>query len=255
MPSVVPLGTSRHAARPAPQGAGPVMRLNRRLARMRRWLLRRDYVALATQAAISLMILLLVALAYGGRQDGEPSSEERTRLTDVQPQAMSQPERHEPEALASQAPAPKPAEPDPAAISAFEMAGPFLSVDGISLRRGDGIVRLDRVEGPRADDICEDAGGALWACGLHARAALHNLLAGRALLCTPKRVVVAGTIAADCRFKASDGGVSGDLAASLVRLGWARPVPEAAGDLDEEEAAARKEAAGLWRGGWTIRRR
>lgn len=232
------------------------MRLSRRLARMRRWLLRRDYVALATQMAISLLILLLVALASGGRQDDGPLSEERTLRRDEQPQAVAQPERSEAAvAVASQAPVAKPAEPDRAPIAAFEMTGPFLSVDGTSLRRGDGVVSIDRIEGPRADDICEDAGGTLWACGLHARAALHNLLAGRDLVCTPKRVVVSGTIAADCRFKAPDGAVSDDIAASLVRLGWARPVSDGTGQLAAEEEAARREAAGLWRGGWTIRRR
>lgn len=157
-----------------------MMRLSRRFARLRRWLLRRDYVALATQVAISLLILLLVALVTGGRRGDVTVSEERTLIRDEQPQAVAQPERPEAAIVAvSPAPATKPADLDPAQAPAFEMAGPFLSVDGTSLRRGDGVVSLDRVEGPRADDVCEDAGGALWACGLHARAVLHNLLTGR----------------------------------------------------------------------------
>jgi endonuclease YncB( thermonuclease family) len=140
---------------------------------------------------------------------------------------------------------------DLSGLPPIELPPPLVSLDGSGFRRGEEVIRLDRIAGPRTGDVCHD-GELRWACGLQARAALHNLVAGRSLFCQPRRALADGGIAADCRLDAKNKLPAGDLAHLLVLRGWARPVPEDAPEFAAALAKAQAEGAGLWRGGWRL---
>lgn len=140
---------------------------------------------------------------------------------------------------------------DLSSLSAVEVPPPLRSVDAANFRDGERIIRLAGIVAPRANDVCFD-GEARWSCGLQARAALHNTIAGRSLFCQPRGVVPEIGITADCRLDARDSLPSGDVARLLVRQGWARPMPANEADFADDIEAARAASAGLWRGGWRI---
>lgn len=140
---------------------------------------------------------------------------------------------------------------DLSSLPPFELPPPLFSIDGTGFRRGEEVIRLDRIAGPRAGEVCLD-GTLRWSCGLQARAALHNLIAGRSLFCQPRRALAGAATGADCRLEAKDALPAGDVAHLLVGLGWAQPMQgneaEFAADLERAKAAG----GGLWRGGWRI---
>lgn len=138
---------------------------------------------------------------------------------------------------------------DLSSLPPFEVPAGLVSIDGTAFQRGEDAVRLDGVEGPRRDDVCRDEAGRMWACGLQARAALHNTVAGRALRCQPRRSLPGGEMAADCVIAGKEG-AEANLARLLVAGGWARSAAaEAHGEQTEQ---ARAGGLGLWRGGWSI---
>ena len=130
------------------------------------------------------------------------------------------------------------------------LTAPFASLDGTTLMHEGRHIRLAGIEGPSATETCLDREGRRWSCGLQARAALHNMLAGQSLNCRPVSADEINTVVADCRLGPAGGEPDRDLAAALVLAGWARPID---GDrLAEEREAARSRGFGLWRGGWTV---
>lgn len=140
---------------------------------------------------------------------------------------------------------------DLSSLPVVELLPPLLSIDSTGFRRGEDIIRLDRVVGPRAGDVCFD-GVQRWSCGLQARAALHNLVAGRSLLCQPRRALPDGGMSADCDLATKGALPGGDVARQLVGKGWARPMVGHEAAFSAELDQARAADAGLWRGGWQI---
>ncbi len=141
---------------------------------------------------------------------------------------------------------------DLSSLPAFELPPPLVSIDGTGFRRGEETIRLDGVVGPRAGDVCLD--GLRWSCGLQARAALHNLVAGRSMSCQPRRALANAVMSADCRLEGKDASPDEDVARLLVQQGWARPAAGREADFAAELDQARAANAGLWRGGWVISR-
>lgn len=136
-------------------------------------------------------------------------------------------------------------------LATLELSPPYISRDGTTLMQGARQLKFHGIEGPRASEVCLDEEGKRWACGLQARAALHNLLAGGSLTCTPQLALGSGNVSVSCLVKNTVDGSAKDVAQALVGRGWARPaVPGAV--LDEALAAAQRERAGLWRGDWTV---
>lgn len=124
---------------------------------------------------------------------------------------------------------------------------PYDSQDGLTIVQGSYKIRLAGVEGPPGQAICTVADGRLWACGLQARAALHNIIAQSPLVCTLTGRAPPDLTLADC---ALDGE---DLAAKLVASGWARPIRPDDVRFASERDLASAERRGLWDGGWAIR--
>jgi endonuclease YncB( thermonuclease family) len=135
----------------------------------------------------------------------------------------------------------------PAPLTLFKMVPPHEVLDGLTFLREGVEVRLARLEGPSRDEVCFDGNGLMWACGLRARVALHNLVARKEFHCRPIARSAPGKELADC----DDGS---DLGHRLVALGWARPIPAEEQAYGAELDTARREIRGLWSGGWRLRR-
>lgn len=117
------------------------------------------------------------------------------------------------------------------------VTGNARAVDGDSLMIDGRSLRLTGLDAPELAQTCL-SGGQTYPCGRQARTTLAALLARGQL---------------DCRLSGQDrfdrhlaqcfvGGV--DVAADMVRLGWA----VADGDYAAEEAQARESRVGIWRG-------
>jgi endonuclease YncB( thermonuclease family) len=202
-------------------------------------------------ARLALLISLLlvgVALTGIGRAPIEPPPPAESVPAAPPPEAPQKIVDRIPEAVRAQAGA------DLSAMSEFTLAAPFVSASGTSLLRGSEMIRLDGVEGPGASDVCLDESGAKWACGLQARAALHNLLAGSTLYCKPRQSLGPDQITGRCVLGSITGSnwTDRDLAFLLVELGWARPTGKMIERLAPYARVAQEGKLGLWRGDWTI---
>jgi endonuclease YncB( thermonuclease family) len=120
---------------------------------------------------------------------------------------------------------------------------PYVVLDSTTFAAGLQEVRLGSIEGPHRDAVCKDSEGFRWACGLRARAALHNLLKGAILSCRVEGEAGGPRVKAFCSAEGQD------IGEALVRNGWARPTSQLHG-LELEEA--QRDGMGLWNGNWSI---
>jgi endonuclease YncB( thermonuclease family) len=109
------------------------------------------------------------------------------------------------------------------------------------------VYRLDGVDAPETDQVCLDADGALWACGIEARDQLNNFIGNRDVRCEAKswdRAYRKRRIAI-CSIE----GETANLNQWLIREGWALNFePYANGRFKTDEAIARGNQRGLWKG-------
>jgi len=107
--------------------------------------------------------------------------------------------------------------------------------------------RLDGIDAPELDQMCIDEHADAWACGVEARDQLANLIGGRQVRCEDlglgttykKRHIGICTVE----------GESASLNQLLVRQGLALNFePYARGRFREDEAAAKDNRRGLWKG-------
>ena len=119
--------------------------------------------------------------------------------------------------------------------------------DALTLVHGLNKVRMAGLDAPNRHAVCFNEDESLWACGLRARAALHNLIRGAVIACMRVAASNDGFIPVRCT-------VSGtDLGGSLVAQGWARPVSGDGGLYRPETEVAQREKRGLWASGWRLR--
>ncbi len=106
--------------------------------------------------------------------------------------------------------------------------------------------RLDGIDAPELDQICIDEHADAWACGVEARDQLKKLIADRAVRCedlglAPYRSRHIGV----CTVQ----GETATLNQLIVRQGFALNFePYARGRYKEDEAGARDQKLGLWKG-------
>jgi endonuclease YncB( thermonuclease family) len=139
-------------------------------------------------------------------------------------------------------------------IAAFllAMAGPGVA-DVISVTNGDTlqldrtIYRLDGIDAPEIDQLCLDRRGDVWPCGATARDRLSGHIGGRAVSCQD--------MGSDPIYKhrrmgiCSIEGETTTINGWLVREGWAIKLDSTAnGRFAAEEADARENRRGLWKG-------
>lgn len=226
------------------------MRIPVLLFRMRRWLRRRNLTLLVIVGLIAVAVGMLLLLA--GRDGAAPEPDARVSLPETRPVDAGDTKIDARMEAAVAAEAQAVAGNDLASLPAFTLPLPLHSLDGTRFRRGNEVVQLFGVEGPKDEDVCLDGGGRRWSCGLQARAALHNAVAGQVLQCQPRKTLSAEALSASCTMFGPDGRQAGDLARLLVAQGWARPNADGQDLYGAEASAAQGRQAGLWRGGWTI---
>ena len=120
--------------------------------------------------------------------------------------------------------------------------GAFRAIDGDSIRGARLEIRLEGIDAPELHQSCEDAGGHPYACGLEAKAALHEIIAGRTLSCSSRGRDKYGRTLAFC--KAGDLDINGEM----VRQGWAIAFMTVSFRYSWLELEARREGRGIWRG-------
>jgi endonuclease YncB( thermonuclease family) len=124
------------------------------------------------------------------------------------------------------------------------IAGRAEIIDGDSFEIGGKGVRLFGVDAPEGRQSCT-RDGREWACGTEAERKLRSLIGGRTVACTQRDVDSYGRIVAVCRSGAAD------LAAEMVRSGFATAYRRYGNDYVDEEDQARAARRGVWAGEFT----
>lgn len=125
---------------------------------------------------------------------------------------------------------------------AIRVTGPARVIDGDTLEIVDRRIRLLGVDAPEHGQICRDATGEGWPCGVQARLALTDFLGTHAVSCR-----IAGQDRYDrdlghCALKGAD------LGDWLVRHGWAIPFGDGESAYEAARRAAEAGRKGLWIG-------
>ena len=71
-----------------------------------------------------------------------------------------------------------------ASAQAADLTGIPRIVDGDTLAIGATKIRLEGIDAPETDQVCLDAGGSRWTCGIEARDRLAAHVASREINCT-----------------------------------------------------------------------
>jgi len=131
---------------------------------------------------------------------------------------------------------------DLSSARATEFSGVPRVVDGDTLVIAALKVRLDGIDAPETDQICLDANGARWTCGIEARNQLEAHIARRAVSCVSNGTDVYHRLLATCS-------VAGEnLNEWAVKEGWALAYVKYSTVYVNAEKAARSGKRGLWRG-------
>lgn len=116
-------------------------------------------------------------------------------------------------------------------------------IDGDTLEIHGQRIRLWGVDAPEARQTCEDSGGATYPCGRLAAHRLDERLRDRVVVCFEEDIDRYGRVVARCEAGGED------IGGWLVREGHAVRHARYAGEAYlDEEAAARREGAGVWAG-------
>jgi endonuclease YncB( thermonuclease family) len=128
------------------------------------------------------------------------------------------------------------------ALGAEVISGEPRIVDGDTVQIGTTKIRFAGIDAPETDQVCLNAKGERWACGVAARDALIRYSSGRPWECDLVGADRYGRALGKC-FVEGD-----DITAWMVRSGWALSFVRYSHDYDGDEAAARDAHAGLWSG-------
>ena len=119
--------------------------------------------------------------------------------------------------------------------------------DGSTLQLGNVTYRLDGIDTPALDQVCIDEHADAWTCGVEAREQLTRLIGGRAVRCDDLGVdpTASKRHLGVCTVE----GETTSLSELLVRQGFALNVEASAtGRFKPDEARARENRQGLWKG-------
>jgi endonuclease YncB( thermonuclease family) len=115
-------------------------------------------------------------------------------------------------------------------------------VDGDTVQIGETKIRLEGIDAPETDQLCLDAAGKDWACGMAARTLLTNFSDGRSWDCDVVGADKYGRSLGDCFVEGED------VNRWMVRHGWALSFVRYSHVYDHEQEAARGDRSGLWSG-------
>ena len=125
---------------------------------------------------------------------------------------------------------------------AAEITGIPRIVDGDTVEIGQVKMRLSGIDAPETDQICLDAKGERWACGIAARDELIMHSNGQAWECTTTDTDQYSRSLASCFIEGED------VSKRMVRSGWALSFVRYSHAYDADEIAARGNRVGLWSG-------
>jgi endonuclease YncB( thermonuclease family) len=115
-------------------------------------------------------------------------------------------------------------------------------VDADTVYAGAAKIRLSGIDAPEMDQVCIDASGKDWKCGIEARDQLQAFTSGRPWICELAGTDVYGRHLGSCTV----GGV--DVSRWLVRNGWAIAFRRYSTAYVTDEEFARDQKHGLWSG-------
>jgi endonuclease YncB( thermonuclease family) len=128
------------------------------------------------------------------------------------------------------------------AAHAADVTGSPRVVDGDTLVIGDTRIRLEGIDAPETDQVCLDAKGERWTCGITARNRLASHISAREVSCTDKGHDRYGRTLAVCSASGED------LNAWMVAGGLALAYVHYSHEYELQEAAARENRRGMWIG-------
>ena len=131
--------------------------------------------------------------------------------------------------------------PRPSALTRLR-SGPACILDGDTIDIAGERVRLQGINAPETEQHCPDAQGERWACGARATTAPRGRIAGWVVTCAGYERGRYGRLIDVC-------GVSGgDLNAWMASAGWAMAYRKYSTAYVAQEAAAKTNRRGVWRG-------
>jgi endonuclease YncB( thermonuclease family) len=125
---------------------------------------------------------------------------------------------------------------------ATERIGVARVVDGDTLTVGSSKIRLQGIDAPETDQICLNASGDRWTCGIEARDHLIAHIAAREISCISSENDVYGRELGHCSVAGED------LNEWMVREGWALAYVKYSSAYVAFEDEARTHQRGLWQG-------
>jgi endonuclease YncB( thermonuclease family) len=128
-----------------------------------------------------------------------------------------------------------------AAIAADVIGVPRI-VDGDTVQIGQTKIRLNGIDAPETDQLCLDAKGERWTCGITARDELISYSAGRPWTCQITGIDRYGRSLGSCAIDNTD------IQDWMVRTGWALSFKRYSHTYDAVETQAKTAKAGLWSG-------
>ncbi|WP_240544023.1 thermonuclease family protein [Bradyrhizobium canariense] len=115
-------------------------------------------------------------------------------------------------------------------------------VDGDTVQIGQTKIRLQGIDAPETDQLCLDADGKRWACGVAARDRLAEYSAGRQWECDLGDHDRYGRSLGACFIEGED------VARWMVRQGWALSYVKYSHSYDTDQIVARDARSGVWQG-------
>src|SRR5262249_19049238 len=103
-------------------------------------------------------------------------------------------------------------------------------------------IRLEGIDAPETDQICLNANGYTWTCGIDARNRLAARIADREVSCKLSGVDAYGRTLGTCSV------AGGNLNAWMVQEGWALAYVKYSSAYRAAEENAKSQRRGLWRG-------
>lgn len=130
----------------------------------------------------------------------------------------------------------------PRTSAKLDLVGTAVPVDGDTLDMRGVRIRLFGIDAPENSQLCWDAQGKTWFCGIGAANKLAQLVSGQTLQCSKKDTDQYGRTVAIC----FAGGI--DVNAEMVRQGFAISYRRYSTRYEADEMAARLAKRGLWAG-------
>jgi endonuclease YncB( thermonuclease family) len=125
---------------------------------------------------------------------------------------------------------------------AANLSGVPRIIDGDTLAISSTKVRLEGIDAPETDQICLNANGIRWTCGIDARDQLVAHIAGRDIECSSHGTDAYQRTLAICYLAGED------LNGWLVQQGWALAYVKYSSEYRQVEEDARANQRGLWQG-------